>query len=270
MLLRWASVPDVLRPRLCTVLADIHNLLGWIEFDAGHPFAARLRFERALEFAVEADNDNLVANIHYRLGRLHLHHDDPGRALDQFGRGDLAARRSGAHRAHALLQVNTAWAHAMTGDEATTLDALARAEDLFGAMDSWHPPQPWEAFFGSTDMAAMRGSVFTELAHRQNIRYSERAIPPLAWAIGRYGPEMARSRSLTMIMLAHNHALRDEFGPAAATTAHAIAIARHLGSVRPKDRLGPLAGTLRRRPGSRPARELLNSVTAFRVESLPK
>ncbi|WP_414945023.1 hypothetical protein [Amycolatopsis sp. cmx-11-32] len=36
LLLHWSAVPAVLRSRLLTVLAELHNLLGWTEFDIGH------------------------------------------------------------------------------------------------------------------------------------------------------------------------------------------------------------------------------------------
>ncbi|MEV4054833.1 hypothetical protein AB0J55_26850 [Amycolatopsis sp. NPDC049688] len=235
LLLHWGTVPDRLRARLHTVLADVHNLLGWTEFDTGHPVPARRRFERALGLAAEAGNDSLVANIRYRLGRVHLHHHDVPGALAEFAHGRAAAHRSASRRATAILAVNEAWACAMGGDEHAALSGLAAAETAF-ADAAGSDPRPWEAFFAETDMAAMRGTVLTELAggHRG------RAITELTTAAARYGPDMARSRSLTLIMLAQNHAGHGNLDEAARIGTEAIDLAGTVASVRPKDRLAPL------------------------------
>ncbi|SED43400.1 hypothetical protein SAMN04489727_7853 [Amycolatopsis tolypomycina] len=269
LLLHWGTVPDPLRARLYTVLADVHNLLGWTEFDIGRGEPARYRFGRALELAAEAGNDNLVANIRYRLGRLYLHHHDVPGALAEFAEGRVAALRSGSGRALAILTANEAWAHAMAGDERTALTRLAAAEAAFATADAWPEPRPWEAFFRETDMAAMRGTVLTELATAVTARYSGEAVTQLTSAADRYGADMARSRSLTLIMLAQNHALRGDFDEATRIGAEAVELAGQVGSVRPKDRLVPLERLLREHRGSEAARGLADRIRRYRAEPLP-
>ncbi|EOD63734.1 hypothetical protein H480_35453, partial [Amycolatopsis vancoresmycina DSM 44592] len=146
-----------------------------------------------------------------------------------------AARRSASRRATAILAANESWAFAMGGDEHAALTRLADAEAAF-AETAGSDPRPWEAFFAETDLAAMRGTVLTELAggHRG------RAITELTTAAGRYGADMARSRSLTLIMLAQNHAGRGDLDEAARVGAEALDLAGTVASVRPKDRLAPL------------------------------
>lgn len=266
MLLHWAIAPEDLRSRLLTVLADVHNLLGWTEFDIGHPASARRRFDRALDLAAEAGNDNLLANICYRLGRLDLHYDDVEGALNHFRQGQAAAQRSGSHRARAILSINEAWALAKTGDDRASLSQLMRAETEFADADTWPAPRPWEAFFGAADMAAMRGTVLTELANVVTPRYSEQAITQLFDATGHYGPDMTRSLTLTMIMLAQNHALQGDFDEAARVGNKAVDLAGDLGSSRPKDRLAPLAQLLREHATDPESRELLDRITRYRAE----
>ncbi|MEU4521520.1 hypothetical protein AB0F52_22755 [Amycolatopsis sp. NPDC024027] len=268
LLLHWGTVPDPLRARLSTVLADVHNLLGWTEFDIGHDEPARRRFEHALDIAAEAGNDSLVANIRYRLGRVHLHrHDVPG-ALGEFARGRAAARRSDSRRALAILAANEAWAFAMGGDERTALTRLAEAETAFAAAGSWPDPRPWEAFFRETDMAAMRGTVLTELATVVAARHSGEAITQLTGAADRYGADMARSRSLTLIMLAQNHALRGDLDEATRIGGEAVTLAGHVGSVRPKDRLAPLERLLRAHRGDAAVGALVDRIGRYRAEPL--
>ncbi|HET6708587.1 hypothetical protein [Amycolatopsis sp.] len=269
LLLHWGTVPDPLRARLYTVLADVHNLLGWTEFDIGHAEPARHRFGRALELAAEAGNENLVANIRYRLGRLHLHHHDVPAALAEFARGREAARHSGSPRALAILTANEAWAYAMAGDERAALTRLAAAETAFATADSWPEPKPWEAFFGETDMAAMCGTVLTELATAVADRYSGEAVTQLTSAADRYGADMARSRSLTLIMLAQNHALRGDFDEATRIGGEAVDLAGHVGSVRPKDRLVTLERLLREHRDDAAARGLADRIRRYRAEPLP-
>ncbi|EME58567.1 hypothetical protein [Amycolatopsis decaplanina] len=269
LLLNWGTVSGALRSRLLTVLADLHNLLGWTEFDIGRPIPARIRFDRALALATEAENDNLVANICYRLGRLALHDDDVEGGLSHLRRGQAAARRSGSRRAQAILTVNEAWALAKAGDEGAALASLAGAEFQFGSADTWTAARPWEAFFGTTDMAAMRGTVLTELARTVTPRHSHEAIALLRDAVDGYGAEMSRSLALTLIMLAQNHALQGDFDEAVRTGTEAVDLARGLGSTRTKDRLAPLAALLRGRAADPASRDLLDRIDGYRAEPGP-
>ena len=115
---------------------------------------------------------------------------------------------------------------------------LEEAEAAFAEAGTSPEPRPWEAFFGAADMAAMRGTVLTELASPTSL--ASDAITQLTDAAGRYGADMARSRSLTLIMLAQNHALRGDFDEATRVGSEALDLARNVGSVRTKDRLAPL------------------------------
>ena len=268
LLLHWGTVPDPLRARLYTVLADVQNLLGWTEFDIGCGQAARHRFGRALELAGEAGNENLAANIRYRLGRLHLHRHDVPAALAEFAHGRAAAQGSDSRRALAILTANEAWAFAMDGDERAALTRLAEAEALFAEAGAWPDPKPWEAFFGEADMAAMSGTVLTELATAVAVRHSGEAIDRLDGAAGHYGADMARSRSLTLIMLAQNHALRGDVDEATRIGEEAVDLAGGVGSVRPKDRLVPLERLLRRHRTDPAAGALADRIERYRSKPL--
>ncbi|MFE0021977.1 hypothetical protein [Amycolatopsis sp. NPDC059021] len=264
-LLRRGLVPEHLRARLCTALADTHNLLGWTEFDAGNARVAQRRFERALELATEADNDDLVANVCYRLGRLHLHYHAVGAAMADFARGQEAARRAGSALAKAILSANEAWAFALCGNADEALANLSRAADEFADSRDM-TPAPWAAFFGANDLAAMAGTVLTELARTVDTQHGARAIPELTKAIEGYGPEMARSRSLTLIWLAVCHALAGDLDAATGAGAEAIELARGLRSARTRDRLWPLDEAVRRHGPSPRGGELLELIGRFRMQ----
>ena len=78
---------DQVRTRLYVALADLHNLAGWTSFDTGLVDVARTHFGHALELARAGQNDPLVANILYRMGRVYLHDDNPHDALKLFQLG---------------------------------------------------------------------------------------------------------------------------------------------------------------------------------------
>ncbi len=264
--LRRGMMSEALARRLAGVVADLHNLVGWTEFDSGRPVRAERHFRRALELAAEADNDDLAANIHYRLGRMYLHHRSPAEALAQFAQGQLAARRAGTPLSQAILSANEAWAYALLGDVRQALDELSLAPEHFASFSGDAAPS-WSAFFTANDMAAMIGMVRTELARLVDVSHSREAIPALAEAIDGYGPDMVRSRSLTMIWLAVDHALEGDLDRAAEVGLAAMEIANGIRSARTRDRLRPLSECVRRRVDDINARDLLDRIATFRASA---
>ncbi len=264
--LQRGMMPESLSRRLAGVVADLHNLMGWTDFDSGRPARAERHFRRALELAGQAGNDDLAANVHYRLGRLYLHHRSPGEALDQFSQGQRAARRAGTPLSQAILSANEAWAYALMGDIRQALDKLSRAPEQFASSTGDSVPS-WAAFFTANDLAAMIGTVRTELARIVDVRHSRTAIPALTEAIDGYGPDMARSRSLTMIWLAVDHALEGDLDRAAEVGVEAMEIAGGISSARAKDRLRPLGQCVRRRLSDNNARDLLDRISTFRASA---
>ncbi|MBE1496108.1 tetratricopeptide (TPR) repeat protein [Amycolatopsis lexingtonensis] len=262
VLLREGSVSPRLRRRLCRGLADLHNLLAWTEFDSGRDESAFRSFDVAAELAVEAGDHDLLANVSYRRGRLHLHRGSVDDALAEFDRGQDAAARGASARARAILSVNQAWAWAMRADESAALRHLGQAIDAFPADAA---AAPWTRFFDANDLAAMTGTVRVELGCTVDHRHAVLAIPFLDDAVAAYGPEMSRSRSLTQIMLALAHTLRRDTEAAARVGTEAIRVAREIRSVRAKGRLRPLEAALRARPAGRAGRELLTRIAEFRA-----
>ncbi|MEU7785520.1 hypothetical protein [Amycolatopsis sp. NPDC049159] len=263
VLLREGSVSPRLRRRLCGGLADLHNLLAWTEFDSGRDEPALRSFDVAAELAVEAGDDDLLANVSYRRGRLHLHRGSVDDALAEFDRGQNAAARGASARARAILSINQAWAWAMRADESAALRYLGQAIDAFPGDAS---AAPWTRFFDANDLAAMTGTVRVELGRTVDRHHAVLAIPFLDDAVAAYGPEMSRSRSLTQIMLALAHTLGRDTETAARVGTEAISLAREIRSVRAKGRLRPLEAALRARPGSRAGGELLTRIAEFRAE----
>lgn len=268
MLLGVVQEPTV--PRLCTAVADLHNLVGWTSFDEGRPGAALAAFGRALELATTAGNDELLANICYRIGRVHLHYDAVEEALNQFERGQAAARRTGSLHARAILSANMAWADAKQGGASAALARLHAARDEFAAAASVAAPPPWAAFFGETDLAAMTGTVYAELAQVVSVRHATEAIDALTIATDGYGRAMTRSLALTQIWLATARALAGDLDEAARVGGAAIEVATELQSERTKQRMSSLTAAASRYPGNADAREILERVDRLRGVAGPE
>ncbi|SMC47322.1 hypothetical protein [Kibdelosporangium aridum] len=251
-------VPD----RLLSAVADLHNLAGWTCFDSGNVGAADHHFDIALQLAKQGDNDELTANIHYRKGRLRLHHSSPDAALTHFQLGQLAAHKSGSRLASSILHANQAWAYAKKGDAELALGLLARAADDFGHADVSRPPD-WARFFTETELSAMVGTVHTELACTADAHHSRVAIPALTEAISGYGPDMARSRAFCLIMLATDHMLAGDVEQGVAVGIEAVSAAETLKSVRVKDRIRPLEHQTDKHRDNADAHALSDYITAF-------
>ena len=143
-------------------IAELHALAGWASFDAGLGGSAHRHFLLALDFA---EDEDLVANIRYRMGRVHLHHGGPAEALGMFRLAGMAAT---SHHTNAILAANQAWCHAEMGQRVPALASLGRAHDAFARADV-DGVAPWAAFFDVNDLAAITGVVYTSSrAHRRS------------------------------------------------------------------------------------------------------
>ncbi|CCH29962.1 tetratricopeptide repeat protein [Actinosynnema sp. NPDC047251] len=257
-----ASASAEVRARLLVALADRHNLAGWTCFDTGLEQAAQEHWERALELASQAGDQNLIANIHYRAGRLRLHNGRRREALEIFALGVPAAQRSGSHHATALLRANEAWAHAGLGDQGLAKLRLGQAHEEFARSSDGVVPG-WARFFDATDLSALTGMVFTELARTVDACHTATAIPALTAAILGYPDTMARSRALSLVALTANHLLGNDFDHADLVGQRALAAAGAVRSTRVADRLRPLRRLAERYRGDPHARHLAARVAAF-------
>ncbi len=247
---------------LRTAVADLHNVAGWTSFDTGLTSDALRHFDTALALAAD-DNASLTSNVHYRLGRLWLHHDAPGWAMAELQLGERAALASGSALALAVVFANQAWARARMGVSDDAVALLSEARENFARSDE-DPAPGWAAFFNAADLSALTGVVFTELARTVDPRFTELAVPALSVAVEGYSPGMARSRTLSLISLATCHLLDDQVDPAVALGEQAVDRCEELTSTRTTERLRPLRNEAARRRTNPDARALVERIRAFR------
>lgn len=256
----WAS--DRVTIALRVALADLHNLTGWICFDTGRVADASTHFQHALTLARQSHYDALIANIHYRMGRVHLHHHAPVEALTQFHLGQTAAQACGSQHALATLYANQAWAYATMGVADRALRLLDQSRGAFASADLAQAPG-WAAFFDATDLSAMVGTVHAELAQTVHTRHTGSAIPALSHAAVGYPEDMARSKTFTLISLATCHLLDGDVDLAITIGSQAVELATTLASARPAERMRPLQHQADKHRGNADVGELSHLITTF-------
>ncbi len=234
-----AHSTEGVRKKLFVSLADMHNLAGWTSFDIGLLDPARGHFGKALEFAKEAQDDSLVANVLYRMGRVYLHYNEPDEALKLFQLGQISAQHSGSALAVAVLCANEAWAYAMLNRQDQTYKMLARTKDEFARADLENAPD-WARFFGENDLHAMIGSVHHALAKHDPDKHAPLAIAELLKCIEGYDVDMQRSRVFGLSMLATNYIRADDLHQGLKTGQKAIEAGEQVKSKRVVQRMSPL------------------------------
>ncbi|WP_189257043.1 hypothetical protein [Lentzea flava] len=234
------SASAAVRREFRRAVAELHALAGWTAFDAGLGGSAHRHFHLALDFAQDED---LVANIRYRMGRVHLHHGGPAEALGMFR---LAGLVGTSHHTAAILAANQAWCYAELGQREPALALLGRAHDEFARADV-DSAQPWAAFFDVHDLAGITGAVYTTLARTVDVSFARPAITSLGQAVTGYREEMARSRTFALISLSLNHLLEGDADEAAAVAALAVVQSGDILSARTRKKLEPLHAEAGRR-----------------------
>jgi tetratricopeptide (TPR) repeat protein len=227
------SASTVVRREFRSAIAELHALAGWTAFDAGLGGSAHRHFTLALNFAQDGD---LVANIRYRMGRVHLHHGGPAEALGMFRLAGLVAN---SHHTNALLAANQAWCYAELGQRVPALALLGRAHDEFARADV-DEAAPWAAFFDAPDLAGITGTVYTTLARTVDRSFARPAITSLHRAVTGYRDDMARSRTFALIALSLNHLVDGDADEAAAVAGLAVAQTGDMLSARTRKKLIPL------------------------------
>ena len=260
--LTHSSTTETVRERLGQAMADLHNLAAWTCFDTARPDLAGPHFDRALELATLVANHDLTANVLYRTGRVHLHHDRLDEALAAFERGRASAGLAGSSLSEAILCANEAWTHARQGNRDLALLRMGNARDAFEAADHRSPPT-WAAFFDDVDLEATTGVVYTELATVVDDAYTAFAIPPLTHAIAGYPEGMTRSRAFSQIALAVNHVVERDFEHAAKVGLQAVDSSAKVLSARTRDRIRPLRVAASRHEEDDDARELVDRIDRF-------
>lgn len=233
-----ADHTDEVGARLRVAVADMHNLAGWTSFDVGLYSSARRHFARALELARSADDASLLANVLYRMGRLHLHRGWLRDALRFFQLAQISAQDCGCELTVSMLCANEAWTYALLGDAAQALKSMGRSQDEFARADRAET-KAWVRFFGGADLNASAGMVHVSLPGASSGQL-DAGISYLRDSLRQRGQDMTRSRIFELTALAVASVRAGDTDCAVRVGNEAVGLAATVRSVRILDRMEPL------------------------------
>lgn len=202
---------DRVRQRLLAVLADLYNLAGWTAFDVGDIDASRTYFTRALDCARQAERDDVIAHVLYRVGRLYLHQQVPEEALKLFQIGQLAAQAAGSELAAARLSLNEAWAYALLGQHESATKLLTRARLGFArGVPAPTEVEGWPSSLDATHVHSLIETVHAELAAKIDIQGPPAAVCARAEANGSDTINHLPGKAMSLTSLATLHLIDGE------------------------------------------------------------
>jgi transcriptional regulator with XRE-family HTH domain len=248
------------RPALVDVAGQWAQFAGWLHASARLDTRAARLYDRALQWAVEAGDVNLISEVVSMKGHLEWMAGHPGPVI---GLSQAAQRDPAAFPGqHAISAAQEARGHAMAGAAAAAErklgEALAKADAAAQRQDE---APPWLYYHSPAFFDLQRGLVYRFLA--ADPRYRERAIEALQ--AGYAGlPDSEKPSDWGAVFLCHlaaAHELGGDVHQAAAVAVTAARIARQTGSARLREMLLPVHARLAaRRPDDPDVAELAEAL----------
>jgi transcriptional regulator with XRE-family HTH domain len=217
------------RPRLVDVAAQWAQFCGWLHASTGQLVAARAWFDRAAEWAAEADNVDMSAAALSFKGHLAWM---AGQVGPMIGLSQAAQRDPNVYPGQrAFDSQQEARGHAMAGDGNATDRKLDDAASL-SALAAERPEDqpPWMYYHSPAFLALQRGLAYRYLGRDDPAR-NARAIETLTRGLAELPAEIRRAEWVTdylhQLVLAHAQAGEPEQACAAAGKAASIALDTH-------------------------------------------
>jgi hypothetical protein len=180
-----------LRPRVVDVAAQWAQFSGWLNISVGKLGSARGWYDRAGEWAAEADNHNLSANIMSFRGHIAWLSGHPGPTV---GLSQAAQRMRGVFPGQLTYDaLQEARGHAMVGEVSEAETALGRASDMIERMTVWRDDIPPWSYYYSTPLYAMERGLVYRLLGRMHPAFTQRAVDVLTTAISDFPEDMRAS-----------------------------------------------------------------------------
>jgi tetratricopeptide (TPR) repeat protein len=209
---------------LLGVQARFGDLYAWFQQDSGHYRDAQYWLDRALDWALMAEDKETSAFI---LARKSQVAGEMGHADDAVGIAHLAERRPNPNqnRHASIAETYAAYGYALRGDKASCLRAYDRALGFLGPMKS-EPPAKCGHFLDRAYIEVYRAHSVAALG--DNIA----AADAFGAAIESLPAGYHRDRGIYLTNKAKAHAGAKQAGPAAESAMTALAIGAETNSVR--------------------------------------
>ncbi|WP_286991006.1 hypothetical protein [Thermomonospora sp. CIF 1] len=176
---------------LVNVAAQWAQFYGWLKANTGHPDEGQAWLDRALEWATEADDRNLISEVLSFKGHIAwmAGHVDP-----VIGLSAAAQRDRGLFPGqYAMSAAQEARGHAMAGDAAQAERKLDKAdEQAAAARERAAEAPPWLYYHSPGFFELQRGLTYRYLGRRHK-PYNRRALEAITSGLARLPEEMRRS-----------------------------------------------------------------------------
>ena len=223
-----------LRRQLIDVAAQWAQFAGWLNISVRRPAVAETWLDRAIVWAIEAGNNDLVSTALSFRGHLAWTLGEVGPMTGLTEAAEQIPDVYPGESAYDALQA--ARGHAVAGDRAEVETRIARSRDLEAvAADFPDPVPPWHYYRDRAFFCLERGRVFRYLAAQGIDGYSRRAVdelraglaalPPGGAHAGRYLCDLAVSHAAGGDLRAAREVLDDVARTAVATGDAQLALA---------------------------------------------
>jgi len=212
------------RADLLRVGSQYAQFLGWMHTDTGENEAALCWYDRAMEWAQEVNDPNMVVSVLSLKSHQAWGTGDPVRALGlaQAGQENGCEISAGVR---ALIVQQEARTHAVLGEADHTERKLAEAEELtVRAGDHFEDQPPWIYFHSPERFILQRGLAYSELGR------TDEAIDLLTTGIDLLPDGYRRDRAWYLARLSVAYARSAEVESACAIGRDAAALAAEVGS----------------------------------------
>jgi len=247
-----AEARGPVRPALVDIAGQWAQFAGWLHASVRNDATSIRLHDRALGWATEADDVNLISETISMKGHVAWMAGQPGAVI---GLSQAAQRDPRAFPGqHAISAAQEARGHAMTGDANTAERKLDEAMMLAQAADE-RPGEspPWLYYHSPAFFDLQRGIV---LGYFANVpRYRDLALASLTAGYAGLPPEEQASEwgAGYLVHMAAVHERSGDPDRAAAAALAAARVARQTGSPRLRGMLAPLCGRLSARWPAHPA-----------------
>lgn len=222
-LIRHGAYPEALGRQLTGAAAQLAQLAGWTCYDQDQHDMAESYLEQAIALASMAGDEAFEGEVLAGLSHHAIHLARPVRALGLARAARDKAIKTNVPALTAEAQALEAQADALLGDRSASERALNRAEHAIERVDPQNLP-PWLTYFDENYLAARFAHCFAYLNDWGRCETFARHCLDMR-------PDLGRTRSFNLVMLAHAHVATDP-GQAAAIGIETMELAGGLQSKR--------------------------------------
>lgn len=211
------QVAEPRRGALRRLIAESHQLIGWMLFDRGSIAAAEISFTAAQRAAEQAGATDVVAFVGGpNAGFMSTWTGDPARGAERCYASLAWARRSRNHRLTAFVSTMAARAHARMGEADLCRDMLAEADTALARHRPDTPDPAWLDVFDAAALAGHRGSCLLDLGQLRP------AVDALSEQEMTSPTAFLRNRTIWQLEHAEAQLRLGDYDAVAASTEHAL------------------------------------------------